>query len=159
EVARVECVVTVEFPSRSMQRAGTRLEDHSHGAGGGKTVVRAIVRSESAEFGNGVRRRSDAHATCTAAVIVFAAVQQVNVVVLAQAVEFDARVAANRSIDVVVNLAGCARRQCRELINAAAIDGQLIELLTGDDVRKLTRVGLDTDGVRFHRYSFLRATD
>ena len=63
-----------------------------------KTVVRAVVRGECAELRDRVRRGSNAHAARAAAVIVFAAVQQINVVILTHAVEFDAGVAADRGV-------------------------------------------------------------
>ena len=69
---------------------------------GRETVVRAVVGGESAELGDSVGGRGNAHAARAAAVIIFAAVEQINVVVLAHAVELDAGVAADRSVEVPV---------------------------------------------------------
>ncbi len=54
EVARVEGVVAVEFPSRSVQRAGAGLENHRHCASGREAVIRAVVGSKSTKLRDSV---------------------------------------------------------------------------------------------------------
>ncbi len=137
-----------------MQRAGAGLENHRHGASGGEAVIRAVVGSEGAELGDSVCGRGDAHAAGAAAVVIFAAVQQIDVVILAHAVEFDAGIAAHRSVNHTGNLAGGAGSQRGELIDAAPIDGDLRHLLAGDDVALFAGVLLNADGVGFDGNGF-----
>ena len=142
-----------------MQRARSGLEHHRHRAGRRQTVVCAVVRGQLAEFRDRVARGRNAHAARAAAVIVFAAIQQINVVVLSQAVELHAGVAAHRSVHVPVHLARCARSQGCQLVNAAAVDCDLRHLLAGDHVALLTGVRLDAYFVGFDGHCFLSAAE
>ena len=115
EVACVECIIAIELPSRSVERAGTGLEHHGHGATRRKAIVGAVIGSQSTELCDCVAGRSNAHAAGAATVIILATIEQVDVVVLAHAVEFDAGVTTYRSIDdarahaIAADLARCSR--------------------------------------------------
>ena len=61
----------------------------------------------------------------TAAIVIYATVEQIDVVVLPQTVEFDVVVSTDGGGDVAIDLAGSARGKGRELINATAVDGDL----------------------------------
>src|SRR5580692_880787 len=85
----IEKVVAIEFPSGSVELARSRLQDHGHGAGRRKTVIGTVVGSKRSKLLDRVRGGGDAHAARAAAVIVFATIEQRDVVILAHAVEFD----------------------------------------------------------------------
>ena len=64
-----------------------------------------------AELGDRVSGWGDAHATGASAVIIFAAVEQVDIVVLTQTIKFHVSIPTNWGIDVIVDLAGGSGRQ------------------------------------------------
>src|SRR5207302_10776128 len=105
-----------------------------------------------------VRRRRNAHATCATTVIIFATVQQINVVVLTHAIKFHVGVSADWRVDVTVDLARCSRRQSGELLNDAAVHGELPQPPVGDDVADLAGIRLHADGIGFDGYRLLRRT-
>ena len=78
--------------------------------------------------------------------------------VLAHAVEFDAGIAADGCIDETGDLTDGARSEGCQLINAAAVDGELRHLLVADEVAALSGIGLNLDGIGFDRDGFLRRT-
>src|ERR1700737_4283999 len=137
-----------------MEGVGPGLENHGHRRSRRESVVGAIVRCQRAKLCNGVRGWRDAHAARATAVIIFATVQQIDVVVLAHAIEFDVGVSADWCVDVTVDLARRPRRQSGKLVNASPTHRELRQLLVGDDVADLTGIGLDTHGVGFYRYCF-----
>jgi hypothetical protein len=89
-------------------------------------------------------------------VIILAAVQQVNVVVLAHAVKFHASVSTDRRVRCRrIDLARSTRSKRRKLINSSAVYRQLRDLRASDDVADFAgvclhanRVSLDCDGFR-----------
>ena len=113
EVARVEGVIASEPPSRSMQRLGPGLDDGADARGRGQTVVGAVVGSELAELGNRVHRGHHAGTAAAAAIIVFTAIDEVDVVAFPQAVEAHVGITARRGGDLEVVLGGNSRMTLR----------------------------------------------
>src|ERR1700736_1723762 len=130
-----------------MEGVGPGLENHGHRRSRRESVVGAVIRCQRAELRDGVRRWRNTHAACTASVVILATVQQINVVVLTHAIKFNVGVSADWRVDVTVDLARCSRRQSSKLVNAASIDGELRELLVGDDIADLAGFGLHAYGV------------
>ena len=129
-------------------------------AGRRESIVRAVVGSERTEFGDRIGRRGNAHATRAAAVIIFAAVQQIDVVVLTESVVFHASASTHGSVGSSdVDLARGPRRESGQLVNAAAIDRQIGNLLAGDNVADFAAIRLYGDCVGFHGDRFRRTTD
>ncbi len=79
--------------------------------------------------------------------------------ILPHAIEFDVGISADRSVDVIVDLAGGAGGELSKLVNAAAVYGELRQLLIGDYVADLTGIGLHADFVSFNSYCFTGAAD
>ena len=77
----------VELPRLAMELLRAALERKAHGGARRNTVVRWIVRCQHVELGDGVLRRHDVHAAGAAAIVSLAAVDQPDVVALAQAVD------------------------------------------------------------------------
>src|SRR2546423_6573184 len=108
-----------------------------------------MVRRKSTEFRDGIGGRGNAHATGTAAVVILAAIQQVDVVILTHPVKFHAGVSAYGRVYETSDLARRPRSQGSKLVNAAAVNRDLRDLQVGDDVADLAGVGLHADGVGF----------
>src|SRR5437764_5934012 len=151
EVAGVKPVLAMEFPCGSMKGAGAGLEHHGHGCGRRETVFSAVVRRQGAEFRDGVRGRRNAHVPRTAAIVVLAAVQQINVVARAPAVEAHVGVAANRDVEEAGDVVGGTGSQPGKNIKAAPVGRNLRELLVGDDITHVPRICLHADRGSFHR--------
>ena len=93
-----------------MQLIGSGLDHRSDRCGPRETILRAVVRSQVAEFGDRVQRRHDASAA-SATVQVFTAIEQLQVVTRPLTVNTDVAVTANRGGGYEVPLdAGCTRR-------------------------------------------------
>ena len=137
-----------------MKRAASRLQNHGHCAGGGKSIVSAVVRSELTELSDSIRGGRNAHATGAATVVIFSTVEQIDVVVLTHAVKLHAGVSTNWSVDESGDLARRSRRQRSQLVDAATIHSDLAHLLFVNDVADLTSVGLHADGVGFNSNRF-----
>ena len=111
-----------------MQRARSGLQNHRHRRRRRKAVVGTVVRGELAELGDRVSGWGDAHATGTSAVIIFASVEQVDIVVLAQTIKFHVSIPTNWGIDVIVDLARRSRRQRSKLVDTAPVYRDLAHL-------------------------------
>ena len=145
EVASIEGVVAIEFPGGGMQLIGSGLDHRGDGGGPSETILRAVVGSQVAEFGDRVQGRHDASAA-SATVEVFAAIEQLEVVSRPLTVDADVAVTADRGGSYEVPLdAGCARRQGEQRVYAPPIGSELSNLLTGDDATDLA-------GIRLHRH-------
>ena len=79
---------------------------------------------------------------------------------LAHAVEAHIGIAAYWGWNLEVSLAaGCAGCQRDQRVHAAAVRGQLTELLSGDDAADFAGIGLHRDCSGFDRNLFLSAAD
>ena len=140
-----------------MKRVGPRLKDQGHRPSRGQPVIGAVVGSQSTKLSDRVRRGSNAHAASATAVIIFAAVEQINVVVLTHAVKFHAGVSTDRCVGGGgIDLTRRSRCQSSKLVDAASVYCKLCQLLTGDEVAHLAGVRLHADGIRFDSDRFLR---
>src|ERR1039457_464928 len=105
--------------------------------------MRAVVRGQDPELGNGVDGRHNVETSRAAPVGVFAAIRHPEVVVLAQAVKADARVATDRGRALEIRHVGRgSRRQAGQRVQAAAVGSKLRYLLRGDDVANLAAIRL-----------------
>src|SRR5262249_48883158 len=90
---------------------------------------------------------------------------EINVVILSHAIELDAGVTADRSVDFAAghaagaDRAGGAGREGCKLVHAATRDRDLRNLLTGDDVALFTGIALHADGVGLDGDGFLSAAE
>src|SRR5450432_1656753 len=135
-----------------MELICSRLESGGHSATGRETVLCAVVGGERLELSQGIHGGHNAEAARTAAIIPFTTVQQVDVVPVTVAIKTYAAVTAHWSGCLKVSLkAGGARCQIDQCINAAAIGGELRNLLTGDDVADFAGIRLDVDHNRLDR--------
>src|SRR5690349_22635743 len=64
----------------------------------------------------------------------------------------------SRNLEIALT-AGCARRQGNQRVHAAAVGGQLRNLLTGDQVADFASVRLNSNGSCFDRDLLLSAAD
>ena len=145
EVVGVVCGGAIIFPCRAMEVLGAALQRNADGGAGGDAVVGRIVRGHHLELGDGVLRRQNLHAAAAAAVSRLAAVDQPDIVGLAQAVEFDAPVGTKRTECVVV-------RQFRADAQAKSSQSRKVAVLGGDggDLFRADQ-GADHVGVGLHR--------
>jgi hypothetical protein len=97
-VTCIESIVAAEPPCGSVELLGARLDRRGDGCGGGKAVLRTVVRRHVGEFRDCVQRRHDAGAAA-AAVEVFAAIKELNIVAGSLTINTDVAVAANRCGD------------------------------------------------------------
>ena len=133
-----------------MKRVGPRLKDQGHRPSRGQPVIGAVVGSQSTKLSDRVRRGSNAHAASATAVIIFAAVEQINVVVLTHAVKFHAGVSTDRCVGGGgIDLTRRSRRQSSKLVDAASVYCKLCQLLTGDEVAHLSGIRLHANSIGF----------
>ena len=139
-----------------MQLGRPGLEDHGHGSPGGQTIISAVVGSKRTELCDGVQGWRDAHAAGTAAIVILATVEQIDVVVLTHAVKLHAGISTDRHVGCGgIDLTRPSRRQSSKLVNAAAVHRKLRQLLAGDEVAGLARIRLHMDDVGFDGHRLL----
>src|SRR6185312_7083111 len=90
--------VAVELVHLAMEALGAGLDDHGDGAAGADAVIGAVVAVQRLEFRDRVLRRQNHVAAAAAAIVQLAAVEQINVVGGAGAVEAEA-VSGSQRID------------------------------------------------------------
>jgi hypothetical protein len=140
-----------------MELLRTALERETHGGAGRDAVVRRIVRRHHVELGDGILCRHDVHAAGAAAVVCFAAVDEPDVMALAESVHADGEVGCNRGWCVAVRQCRAdAEAEGRKGCKVAVFGGDFADLLRADEgaddvgVRlDLERVGFNCDGLVF----------
>ena len=118
-VVRIQVVVAEEFPGLAMKFLRTALQSKAECGSGSNTVIRRIVAGQHLELRNGVHRRHHAHTAGAAAVIRLGAIQQPDVMALAQAVHADTCAGSRSRWRVIVRQVGAdaqaESRQCRKV--------------------------------------------
>ena len=159
-VAGIERVIAQELPRAGVKLLRAGLDDSCHRGRRRQAVFRAVVRGHLPELGDGVHRGHNVGTAATAAVAALAPSSKYRLWLIAHAVETHIGVAADWRRDLEIALAaGCAGRQRNQRVHAAAVGGELAELLSGDDVADFAGVGLHGDRGGFDRDLFLGAAD
>src|SRR3984957_8880668 len=125
-----------------------------------KTVVRAVVRSQSLRFCDGIHGRHDAGAAGSATIRVLASVKQEEVVRGSISVKAGADISVDwRRRLKVRHQVGGAWRQDNIGVDTPAVCGKFRDLLPADQRALLATVALKSDAVRFHDNDFRFPTD
>src|SRR2546425_2037486 len=102
------------------------LENQHIGAGRGQAIIGAVIGSQRAKFRDRIRGRSNAHASGTAAVVIFTAIEQINIVILAESVVLHSSAATYWCVGGGgIDLTRCAGRQSGKLVYASPVDREL----------------------------------
>ena len=148
EIARVESVVAHELVNIAVEMTGARFGFHFHRAGAIASILRAIVGSEHAEFGDRIEAGISVEGGVAAVIHVVAAVNLPVVVFHASAVHAELHIAAQAGARLIVSsLIAYAGSHCGQLGKVAAIQLELCDLPAGHCARELGRLGLHLGNV------------
>src|SRR3984957_43670 len=156
-VARIEGVIAEKLPCFGVKLLSSGLDDRADLRSGCQTILSAVVRGQIAKLCNRVDGRHDA-AAAAAAVEILATINQLQVMTGPLAVDAHSAVTADRSEGHTGTLeTGCSGGQSEQFIQAAAIGGELSDLLSGDDIALFAAISLYSDRIRLHGHVLLHA--
>ena len=144
EVASVENIVAAEVVDVAVELVGAGLGFDFDGAGSVASVLRAVVRGEDFDFGDGVDAGIDVQRGVAAVVHVVAAVELPVVVFRAAAVEAERHAAVDADLPfILAGLVADAGNDSGELNEVAAVQLKLSDLRAGDSTAELRGLRVD----------------